>query len=273
MTRSPISEFKEFEYQGWQQSADRYHLSFGTLTNQTAEYLLNAVAAGKETKLLDIATGPGYIAHVAQQRGWNVTALDFSEAMLDKAKAVYPHIKFCQGDAEALPFPDSEFTAAVMNFGILHLADPDKAICEAFRVISQGGKFAFSIWEKPEYSIGLKIIIQAIENYGDKDIYLPPGPPFFRFSDDEECINALKNAGFVNISLQTIPLSWILADGDELFNAFYQGTARTGGLLRVQNINSLENIRAAVNQETRKYMEGNKLVLPMAAKIASGEKN
>jgi hypothetical protein len=43
-------------------------------------------------------------------------------------------------------------------------------------------------------------------------------------------------------------------------------------LLRVQNSQSLENIRAAVNQAASSYMKNDKLVLPMAALVASAQK-
>ena len=267
-----VNEFKEFEYQGWQQSADQYHASFGSLTSQSIKPLLDAVRTDVGIELLDIATGPGYVAAAAFQRGWKVTGLDFSEAMLAKAKELHPQIEFRQGDAESLPFGEAQFAAAVMNFGILHLSQPEKAISEAWRVIRSGGKFAFAIWEKPADCVAFQIMLPAIETYGDANISLPEGPPFFKYSDAEYCQSSLQNAGFTNISVQKISMLWELADGNELFDAFYQGTARTGGLLRAQNSKSLENMRNAVNQASLNYMENHKLVLPMAALIACGKK-
>ncbi|WP_017715557.1 class I SAM-dependent methyltransferase [Kamptonema formosum] len=269
---TPPNAFREFEYCGWQQSADQYHASFGSLTSQTIKPLLDAVSAGTGTKLLDIATGPGYVSAEAFKRGCHPIGVDFSESMLAKAREIHPQVEFQQGDAESLPFEDAQFDAAVMNFGILHLSQPEKAISEAFRVIRSEAKFAFTIWEKPEHSIGLKIMIHAIETQGDAGVSLPEGPPFFKFSDPERCVEALRSAGFANPSVQKIPLTWELSSGDELFDAFYKGTARTGGLLRVQNSQSLENIRAAVNQAASSYMKNGRLVLPMAALVASAQK-
>ncbi|MFB2921119.1 class I SAM-dependent methyltransferase [Aerosakkonema funiforme] len=267
-----VNAFKEFEYEGWQKSVEKYHSSFGNLTKQTIGTLLDAVDAGAGKKLLDIASGPGYVAAAAFQRGCSVTGVDFAEAMVAKAKELHPQIEFQQGDAESLAFPDSQFAAAVMNFGILHLAQPEKALSEAFRVISSGGKYAFAVWEKAEHCAAFQIMLSAIETYGDTQVALPEGPPFFRFSDRDRCIDALQTVGFKNVSVQTVPMLWELADGNELFDAFYQGSARTGGLLRVQDTKSLENIRAAVNQTTLNYITNHKLLLPMAALVASGEK-
>jgi ubiquinone/menaquinone biosynthesis C-methylase UbiE len=267
-----LQEFREFEYQGWQQSADEYHYSFGSLTFQMIKPLLDAVNAQAGIKLLDVATGPGYVAAQAAQRQCQVTGLDFSLAMLAKAREINPALNWVQGDAESLPFNPGEFDAVVMNFGILHLAEPQKAINEAFRVLRQPGKFAFTVWDVLEKSIGFQLIYQAIQTYGAPDVSMPPGPPFFYFSQPENSINALENAGFTNPLVEQIPLIWELESGEHFFAAFYKGTARTGGLLRRQPEKNLENIRAAISEATLPYLKENKLVVPMSALVVSAEK-
>ncbi|MEY3870931.1 MAG: hypothetical protein RLZZ338_4825 [Cyanobacteriota bacterium] len=265
--------FHNFEYQGWQKSVDKYHSSFGILTHQSMDALLNSVNAKSGTKLLDIATGPGYVAHRAHQRQCHVIGVDFSEAMLEKAREIHPDIEFQQGDASNLPFEDNIFDAVVMNFGILHLAQPDQAIQEAFRVLHSPGKFAFSVWEGLDKSIGLRIVHEAIQAYGNLDIDLPEGPPFFRFSNPAHCMASLEEAGFINPVIETVAMTWQLENPAQLFDAFYQGTARTGGILRLQPPENLHKIRDAVYQASSSYVTNdNKLVLPMSCLIASAEK-
>ncbi|NEO23090.1 MAG: class I SAM-dependent methyltransferase [Moorea sp. SIO1F2] len=278
-TNNP-KEFRQFEYCGWQQSVDQYHSSFSSLTSQTIESLLDSVNAGRDMELLDIATGPGYVAAQAQKRGCKVTGVDLSDAMVAKAKQLNPQIdlrsryaiEFFQGEAESLPFPESQYQAAVMNFGILHLAEPEKALGEAFRVIASQARFGFTVWSKPEKSIALKIMNKAIETYKNTDITLPEGPPFFLFSEQDYCFKCLQHLGFKNPSVQEIPLLWELSSADELFDAFYKGTARTGGILRAQTSKSLDNIRAAIHQDTASYRQNNRLLLPMSAIVVSAQK-
>ncbi len=271
-TTNHPDKFTEFEYDGWQQSAQQYHASFGSLTNQTIAPLLDAAQAKPGSKILDVATGPGYVAAEAQKRQCQVIGLDFSEAMLAKAREVNPSIEFVQGSAEDLPFNDDQFDAVVMNFGILHLAQPEKAIAEAFRVIRQGGTYGFTVWKNLEKSIGIKLVHEAIQTHGDFSVSLPEGPPFFYYSEAQNCIEALSKAGFVQAKVQEFQLSWQLTDADELFDAFAKGTGRTGGFLRRQTEQCLDKIRGAVHQSAAKYMMGDRLVLPMAALVASAEK-
>src|SRR6187397_3716783 len=61
-------------------------------------------AVGPGGRALDVATGTGDLAVELASRGASVTGLDFSEAMLDLARAKAPGIAFVQGNALDLPF-------------------------------------------------------------------------------------------------------------------------------------------------------------------------
>ena len=265
-------KFREFERAGWQSIPAQYHRAFGSLTTQAIEPLLDVVGAGKGVKLLDIACGPGYVAAAAAQRGATVVGVDFSAAMVAKAGRLHPGIEFREGDAEELPFGNGLFDAAVMNFGILHLARPEQALLEAHRVLRTGGKFSFTSWAKPEESVGFGIVLRAVETYGRPSLELPAGPPFFRFSDPAECIRSLIVAGFDAPKVTKVKQLWRLPAGDGLFEAMRDSTVRTAGLLRSQEPGALENIRAAIREETRTYQKGDLVELPMPAILASATK-
>src|SRR6516162_6555136 len=97
-----------------------------------------------------------------------------------------PSLTFEDGDAERLPFGDGTFDAVVMNFGMLHLARPERAIAEAHRVLVPGGRYAFTVWAGPDQAVGFGMVLRAIEGHGRTDIRLPEGPPFFQFSNPDE---------------------------------------------------------------------------------------
>jgi ubiquinone/menaquinone biosynthesis C-methylase UbiE len=267
--------FHDFEHAGWQRAAAAYDRYFGSLTSQAIAPLLDAVGpsgADRKSQLLDIAAGPGYVSAEAARRGWSVTAIDFSESMLALARRNCPHIAFQAGDAEALPFADASFDSAVMNFGILHLAQPEAALREACRVLHPGGRFAFSVWATPDQTLGFRIVLDAVAEFGDPNVVLPAGPPFFRFSDSQESRRALEFAGFVHPKMEKIPLVWRVDSAADFFDAFLKGSARTGGLLNAQQPNALAKIRAAVEQRIAAFARGARLEIPMPALIASARK-
>jgi ubiquinone/menaquinone biosynthesis C-methylase UbiE len=266
------SAFRQFEHSGWQAIPDKYHNAFGHLTIQAIQPLLDAVKIRKGDRLLDIASGPGYVAAAAAKRGAMALGVDFSDAMISEARTLHPGIEFRQGDAEALPFGNSLFNAAVISFGILHLGNPDLAFAEAYRVLRPAGRLAFTVWAKPEATIGFGIVLRAIEKYGHIDVSLPPGPPFFRFSEPSEAKRALDMAGFKSPKIKTVDQVWRLPAGDGLFEAMRDSTVRTAGLLRAQNAEALNNIRQAIKGETQRYTKGDCVELPMPAVLASARK-
>jgi ubiquinone/menaquinone biosynthesis C-methylase UbiE len=88
--------------------------------------------------------------------------------MIEIARSEYPEIDFRVGDAaEALEFQQSQFNAVVMNFALLHLAQPETALLEIHRVLRSSGRFAFSVWAKPEKAVALDIAFDAIEKFCD----------------------------------------------------------------------------------------------------------
>jgi SAM-dependent methyltransferase len=261
--------FHDFERAGWENVAAEYDRRFGELTSQSIPPLLDAVGAAPGVRLLDVACGPGYVAASAARRGSSVVGIDFSQAMVELAELQNPGLDFRFGDAERLDFPADSFDTVVMNFGMLHLANPDRAIAEAFRVLQAGGRYAFTVWDIPERAVGFGIILQSIQAHGNMNVPLPEGPPFFRFSDPEESRRTLIEAGFVNAQTLMIPQVWKVETGDEILTTFRQAAVRTAALLNAQTAQALERIREEVRSRAEKFRRGSTIDLPMPAVLTS----
>jgi demethylmenaquinone methyltransferase/2-methoxy-6-polyprenyl-1,4-benzoquinol methylase len=109
--------------------------------------LINWLAPSKGTPqaLLDVAGGTGDIARRFLDAGHgasSVTVLDISGEMLEAGRARHgERMRFVQGNAEALPFPDKSFDAYTIAFGIRNVTHIEAALAEAFRVLKRGGRF------------------------------------------------------------------------------------------------------------------------------------
>jgi demethylmenaquinone methyltransferase/2-methoxy-6-polyprenyl-1,4-benzoquinol methylase len=92
--------------------------------------------------VLDACCGTGDLAIAAARAGGRVTALDFSERMLERAQRKAPELLWVSGDVLALPFDDGSFDAATVGFGVRNVDDLDLALRELRRVLRSGGRLA-----------------------------------------------------------------------------------------------------------------------------------
>lgn len=94
-------------------------------------------------RVLDIGTGPGFYAIILARRGYEVTAVDYSEGMLREARrnagALADKIRFVRMDAQRLAFADGSFDAIVTRNLTWNLPDPAGAYREWMRVLRPGG--------------------------------------------------------------------------------------------------------------------------------------
>lgn len=103
-------------------------------------------------KVLDLGSGAGNDCFVARSlvgESGMVTGLDFSDAMLEKArennlKLGFPNIEFVKGDIEEMPFEKNSFNVILSNCVLNLVPDKKKAFAEMFRVLLPGGCFCVS---------------------------------------------------------------------------------------------------------------------------------
>lgn len=94
-------------------------------------------------RVLDIGTGPGFFAVGLAGRGYEVTAVDYTEAMLDEAREnageLCGRISFARMDAHSLDLPDGSFDAIVTRNLTWNLERPQDAYADWRRVLRPGG--------------------------------------------------------------------------------------------------------------------------------------
>jgi SAM-dependent methyltransferase len=264
--------FDDYEAAGWaSKDISAYHTLAGRVTSQLAEPLLDAVSAGPGTRLVDVATGPGYVAEVAVARGVDVTGVDLSEPMLAFARARVPGATFVRGDAMALPLEDESFTALTSAFVLLHLSTPERAASEAARVLAPGGIAAYTVWDIPERSRWLGVLLDAVADAGaTPPADVPPGPPLFQFADDAEFAGLLEDAGLDRVTVDAIGFTLRIDSADELWEGLVDGTVRVGPLVGAQTSDVQGAIRERFEELLADYRVPDGYEVPVAVKLAVG---
>ena len=234
--------------------------------------MLNGAGVAKGSQVLDIASGPGYLAGAAAAMGATAVGVDISENMRILAAENFPCVSFQVGNAEDLPFADGTFDAVLINFGVLHFPDADKALSEAYRVLKSGGRIGFTAWAGPKGS-AIGIAMAAIAKEGTLEVDLPAGTPIFRFADHGKCARVLRGIGFDDIASTDMMLAWRLSGPDALMESFQQATARISGLLGAQDPAVLPAIAAAMSAECKAFDKGGYTELPMPAVLTGATKD
>lgn len=100
-------------------------------------------------KGLDIGCGEGYNTRIAAKLGAKITAIDISKVFIKYANENEEKeplgIEYKVASGTNLPFPNNHFSFAIATMSLMDMADNEKAIEEAYRVIKPGGFFQFSI--------------------------------------------------------------------------------------------------------------------------------
>ncbi len=264
--------FKELEHAGWEDRAGDYDAYVGATTVQAISYLLDATGVTAGKRVLEVACGPGYGAAGVIARGATAIGVDFAAPMVAEARRRVPGAEIVEGDAEALDFADHSFDAVICNFGLLHLPEPDKAIAEAYRVLRPGGGYGFTVWCGPEKMEFFALVLSAVQQHGTLEVDLPPAPPIFRFSDHDECRRSLSAAGFEDVQVEDIELTWSAASPMDVIDCIYKSTVRTAMVLDAQDDDARENIHRTILDGVRRFEKGGNIVMAWPAVMAAARK-
>ena len=164
-------------------------------------------------QIMDVATGTGDFAIQAYQilRPKRLLGIDISEGMMnigrEKVKQAHlsEYISFMKEDCMSLSFPDNQFDAITVAFGIRNFEDLDKGLREMYRVLVPEGHLVILELSYPEkfiikqlYDIYAGLIIPTIGKMLAKDhmayTYLPQ--TIKAFPQGEVMKNILHKAGF-----------------------------------------------------------------------------
>jgi 2-polyprenyl-3-methyl-5-hydroxy-6-metoxy-1,4-benzoquinol methylase len=140
------------------------HLHSPSLKQKADNILFNL--PGK--KVLDIGCGSGWLARLALNRGFDVTAMDISKKVVEEniwymgEKNI--HYEIVQGSATAIPFPDQSFDSVIMTEVLEHLANPALALAEIHRVLKSNGTVVLSVPNGWTYGVLMDGIILKFLN-------------------------------------------------------------------------------------------------------------
>jgi demethylmenaquinone methyltransferase/2-methoxy-6-polyprenyl-1,4-benzoquinol methylase len=161
-------------------------------------------------RVLDVATGTGDLAVALKRRvgpDGEVVGMDFSEKMLELARAKASDVSFESGNALELAYEDGSFAAATVGFGARNFSDLGRGLAEMVRVVRPGGRVVvleFTTPERPPLSWFFQVWFDRIvprlgRLAGDPDAYAYLPSSVRRFPGARALAAELAAAGLVEV--------------------------------------------------------------------------
>ena len=173
---------------------------FGQIANHIsgeAQEFVTRLNLTPGVRFLDVACGTGNSAIPAARAGAHVTGVDIATNLLEQAKkragAEHLEIRFEEGDAEDLHYPDGSFDVVVSMFGAMFAPRPERVAVELLRVGKPGATIAMANWT-PQGFVAKMTQVTA------KMVPPPPGLPPPVLWGDEATVRQRLGRGSAELS-------------------------------------------------------------------------
>ena len=212
----------------FQAPAEVYDRFVGRYSSALARGMCTAAEIRPGQRALDVGCGSGALLEVlaAIVGEDNAVGVDPSEPFVEAARAKVPGARVVVGSAEALPFGDGEFDAALAQLVINFLDDPRAGVVEMARVTRPGGVVAACVWD---YSGGMTLLrtfwesALAVDPEGAK-ARMEHQMPFARPEELEE----LWQTSLTDVAVSPIDIEASYEDFDDLWTPFLGGVGPAG---------------------------------------------
>jgi len=161
---------------------------------------------------LDLCCGTGDVARALAEAGGtpgrSVVGLDFTEEMLEVARGIRsdaPSVTYLKADVLSLPFPGGRFDIVTCAYGLRNLADLDRGLREAWRVLRPGGRLVSLEFGRPDHPLlrgayfaylRLALPIFGVLFFGDPHTYGYIFTTVTRFPGQRDLASRMTAAGF-----------------------------------------------------------------------------
>lgn len=137
-----------------------------TVAEEVADFILELVNATSETSFLEPGIGTGLNVIPFVKRGYSVTGIDASQAMLDQLRQKLPaiphNLQLIHADASQLPFSNKSFDVVLTVHMIHTISNWEIFLDEVIRVLKPQGYYLNSQWITPPARMEFERYLRAI---------------------------------------------------------------------------------------------------------------
>lgn len=221
--------------------------------------------------VLDIAAGTGDLGFLAAERvgaDGRVLITDFAPEMVEAARrngerSGVENAEYRVLDAEQMDLDDDSIDCVVSRWSYMLMADPAAALRETRRVLKDGGKLAFNVWQTADRNQWAALPGMTLVQRGHMPPPDPEAPGIFAMGDRDRLHALVTGAGFAEPRIEELAFEWRYRDGElkEMLTRIAGPIAQVlNGLPEDEQQATFEAIEAGMEQ----FRQGDELVVPAA---------
>jgi ubiquinone/menaquinone biosynthesis C-methylase UbiE len=239
--------------------ADRYDRQLTPFT----EALLERVRETPHRSLLDVGSGCGALTLAAARIADSAVGIDISAPLTEVAserarKAEIENAEFVVADVQEYAFAPARFDCVVSQFGLMFFDDPPAAFSNVRRSLAPDGRLAFVSWQGLQANEWLTVIASEVAKHVEVPEFggLAKGPGMFALKDEGETTALLEEAGFVDVSFESLAPALLIAGGGTVDQSmdFLFGMGMARGLVGLAGADARDEVLEAVRASlTERY--------------------
>jgi SAM-dependent methyltransferase len=193
---------------GWVEQESVFDAVFTPVTAA----LLEAAALGPGQRVLDVGCGSGTLLAAAVTAGAEVTGVDISPGMVERAQQRVPEARVRVADAQTDDVRDDRgpYDRVVSRFGVMFFDDPVGAFAHVREACAPGAQLAFACWrteeENPMLTLGQDFLASRLDEQPAPAAPFAPGPT--AFADPGHTRTVLEEAGWRDVGLAPVDVTY-----------------------------------------------------------------
>jgi SAM-dependent methyltransferase len=211
-------------------AGDKYDRFMGRYSRELAPLFVEFAGVSSGMTAVDVGCGPGALTEALVERvgAQNVAAADPSEPFVAAASERAPGADVRQAPAEALPWEDDSFDAALSQLVVNFMRDADAGVSQMRRVVRSGGVVAACTWS---YGEDMEMLRHFWATARTLDSGAPDEGATMPYRTAEELEELWGRVGLDGVGTDHLRVQTTYLDFDELWEPFTYGVGPAGAYL------------------------------------------
>lgn len=211
-----------------------WDLVSGGYDKYTREYLasfariaLEKVSLPPNSRVVDVACGPGTSVLLLADRVAHIDAVDFSSKMLEQCAAhlkgrAITNVELHQGDGMALPLEDGQYQLGLSMFGLMFFPDRVRGMRELHRVLAPGGTVIIGSWAPAVRSPLMSLLFGMLQVLDPS--FPAPVEDIASLENPDVLRSELESAGFSDVRTEVVESALEITSIDEFWHGMVEGS-------------------------------------------------